>query len=499
MAKLKSTADKITPRLDVQKMKSLGILSFDFDNKYPQRVKDIVKDSPTASSVLRIYRKFVKGRGIADTEAGYIKVNRKGLTINKLLGKLAGSKGELGPVAVHFNYNALGEKVEIQFIPAEYCRLTDPDGEYKDKIAVYDDWGGVKSKNVQKNKIKYIDRYNPSELFNQVSSIQLEDKETKGLTPYEVTALKWKKYNGQILYWSPDGSEEYTLSPFDPVLEEMQTEAQTKRFKNNTSAKNFLASHLIITNAAETDEDEEDFINNMKEFQGGDGSGTMFWLQRKNADEQIELKKVDIQNYDGLYDYTETSARSAIHRIHLVPPVLLLETSNGIGESKELSDATTYYNNVTALDRDELTELLYEIFSGSVFTKNREIDFTILTIKYSDVVAYSFDSNTMGQINAILTANSLSLEQKKGSLRVLYGINEQQLNDMLGASAEGQDTGKVLAIEFGVGGTTNLVNIVSSAELSPDQKKGIIGVLFGLTDEQLNKMLPLPIVHNLHG
>ena len=44
----------------------------------------------------------------------------------------------------------------------------------------------------------------------------------------------------------------------------------------------------------------------------------------------------------------------------------------------------------------------------------------------------------------------------------------------------------VLAVELGVGGTTALTEVVTNPDLSPKQKKETLKILFGLTEEEAN-------------
>lgn len=348
MAKIKITADrdKVKPRIDRIDITNLGIQAYDRDNIYPQRLIDIVSDSGTAKTCLWLYERFVMGRGAKDTDFYKAKVNERGLTIDKLIRKISQQKGMFQGVAIHVNYNGLGQKVEVNPINFDYCRLGV--GEHEGKIAVYDDWAKVKHKKFKKEDVQYFDMYNPIEVLRQAEKVG-------GI----------ENYKGQIFYWTPNFGE-YPLAMFDAVLEDMITEAQTKRFKANTASKNFLASHILITGKEEVNEDEDatGFDTTLKSFQGGDGAGTILWMQRESNEEQIELKKVDIQNYDGLYEYTENSSRDNIIKSFVIPPVLLVRTSGSLGTSKEISDATEFYNMVTSDDRLIVEEILTEIFKN---------------------------------------------------------------------------------------------------------------------------------------
>lgn len=448
MARIKPTADKVEKRITSLDNKSLGIVNYDIDNLYPQRVNDIVNNSGTAVTCLRMYSKYVMGGGAKDETFYKAKVNSKGLTVDKLIRKIVWSKGKFNGVAIHVNYNGLLQIVEASFVPFEYCRLIpEDDSENAGKIGIYDDWAKTKRKSIDKKKIDFINAYNPKTILDEVEQ-----------------AGGWENYKGQVLYWTAEGME-YPLAPYDSVLEDMMTEGQLKLFKNNTASKNFLASHLLIVGKSESDEDAEEFDDNLRRFQGGDGAGTLLVLERENSDEQIELKKVDIQNYDKLYEYTENSSRDSIIKNFLIPPVLLLRTAGSLGTSKEISDASDHYNTITYDDRLVIEEILKEIFSKFYYNICPSDDYSILPLKYRKAIEPEYFQ--------------------------YYTKNEiRESNGDIAADDSKSDV-TLLAVTLGVGGTQALTSVLSDPLLTNEQKKGSMMVLFGLTEQQSNQMLGL--------
>ena len=459
MAVVKNTLKKITPRIDQRKIKNLGVLGYDIDNHYPQRVIDIVNDSGTATTALKTFTKFVSGAGTKNEDFGKVKINKNGLTVNRLIRKIAESKGKFNGVALHFNYNGLGQKTEVNFIPFEYNRLTLEEGDYPDRVAIYDDWNNRKNKNIKKDKVEYIHKYNPKEVLDQV---QQEEGEKD--------VDKWESFKGQVWYYTPNGG--YPLAPFDSVLEDMQTEAQTKRFKNSTATNNFLASHIVITGKEEDEEgnplaEGEGIGATLSEFTGGDGAAGLIHIEKEFEDEFFQLEKLDHQDYDGLYQFTEESSRDSILRNFLIPPTLLIQTAGKLGTSREIADAASYYNDITEDDRKMIAEILKEAFTGFVFDVNPSGDYSIKPLEYNkpiDQVYLPYYS--------------------KDEIRIANG-DEATIKE----EGEEEESETILAIELGVGGTTALVSIVSNPELSIDQKKGTLKVLFGFSDEKVNEVL----------
>lgn len=452
MAKIKATALKVEKRITALEDKTLGILNYDFDNIYPQRVDDITNDSGTAQACLKTFIKFIMGNGATDSDFYKARVNEDNLTVDKFIRKICNSKGRFDSIAIHLNFNGLGQHVSATPINWEYCRLVSPESVNAGKIAIYDDWGKTKRKTFKKELIEYIDLYDPSKVEAQVEE-----------------AGGWDDYKGQVYLWSVNGENEYSLAPYDAVLEDMQTEAQLKRFKHSTSAKNFLASYIMRVGKDESPEAAENaqvFDENLKQFQGGDGAGTILVLEEENDAENIKLEKIEIQNYDRLYEFTEKSAQEAIRKQFFIPAVLLLETSTGFS-SDELLNAKTYYNDITAGDRLVIEEILKDIFSKWSYPICPSQDYSLIPIPSTKPIAAVY--------------------------LPYYTKNEIRVKNGDAPADDAKSDTVLLAVTLGVGGTQALTAILSSIDLSEEQKKGSMKVLFGLSEEQANQMLGITI------
>ena len=366
MAKLKATALKVEKRIDYKENKTLNIYPYDFDNKYPQRVIDIINDSPTGTTCLRLKKKFTFGGGLKDLTFYKSKVNDK-QTVDSFVRRLSEELSKFGGFAIHVNYNGLGEKINARVVNFEYVRRCFD----TNKFRIYDDWGQIKRKSIDDKLIHEINAYDP---LNAIREAEL---------------VGWENYKGQLFYCN--GNEElYNLYPLDAILENMLTEGQLKKFKHSISAKNFMASHLLIMGKQESEEEQDEFDENLRMFQGGEGAGTIMIVEKESNEEQIELQKVDIQNYDGLYEYTENSSRDIIINHFLIPPVLLLRVAGTLGSSKEIADAFDYYNAITSDERLILEETLSEIFKDWHVSINPSNDYSIIPLKYNKPIESNY-------------------------------------------------------------------------------------------------------------
>ncbi len=86
---MKSTLTGVVKRVVIKPNKTDGILNYDEDNAYPQRVLDIINSSGTGTLCTDLMAKFIYGNGFKDKALGKLVVNKKGLTANQLLRKLS--------------------------------------------------------------------------------------------------------------------------------------------------------------------------------------------------------------------------------------------------------------------------------------------------------------------------------------------------------------------------------------------------------------------------
>ena len=120
-------AKKPDNRIDVRYIQRFKMQGYGNDNRYPQNLLDITSASGTAKLCLARYKKFVEGFGFSSDRISDLVVNRAGETMDDLLHLVSTDLTNFGGLALHLNYNVLGQIVEINHIPFEQCRLEEPD------------------------------------------------------------------------------------------------------------------------------------------------------------------------------------------------------------------------------------------------------------------------------------------------------------------------------------------------------------------------------------
>ncbi len=460
---MKATATKYTePRLTIPRRGAfVGIVSYDIDNNYPKRVRDIVQNSSMGKACVSLYRKFIFGQGFSDRKFANVVINSVGLTWDKWLNKVCDNAAYHGGVCAHVNYNAFGGISEVNFQPFMHVRKTTEDHpEHPDMFAVSKWWH---LRNIKPDQIIYIDKFNPD------PSIIMDQVDRAG---------GWENYNGQIMYVPFQDEDEYPLSLFDAVLEDMQTDSQTKTFKFRNVTSNFMASHILTIDKTESADSPDAsapgtpatretaaIVEQLEEFQGGENA-MKFLVMEKSADQQVKLEKVDIQKVDNIFEWTESSTRENIRQAFLIPAPLLLTVSGKIGTSTEIIDAYSVYNKNTEDERLKISEMVALLYSKMAI----------------------FESGFSYEIEPKASVDS---DDYKIIKDVLPDLTQNERRSVAGFDplADPHANLQTLASKLTVPESNFLYQILTHPELPGEQMAGVLKLYFGLTEEQVKLII----------
>lgn len=412
----------IPQRLTVKRIASEGVLAYDIDNAYPQRVMDIIKGSATAFRCNEIYTKFIVGQGFADKTFYKSKVNQLGQTNDFILRKAGNDLAMFRGFALHVNYNANYQITDVYSVAFEHCRLAvEKDSYVPYAIAVYDDWNRRKSRQIKKENIDFINFFNPEKVEEEV-----------------IAAGGFDKYKGQILYFSVDGHE-YPTATSDPVLEDCVTDGEIKVKKYRDITTNFMASHIYINRAITEDGDSTDDLNSvLTSFQGADNSSKIMRVDSAEESQDPKLIKVDYQDTDKLFEYTESSVQDNIRMNYGLASILIgKEVAGKLGSASEEIEAVESYNKKTADERLIIEEVFKKVFTYYYMPINPTNDYSIIPIT---ATSENVDSQNLAavigvggvqSITTILVDPVLTNEQKTNMIRVIFGVDENSAKAMV--------------------------------------------------------------------
>lgn len=384
--------------------RSLGIIYFDKDNKYPQRCRAYVNASGSAKPCVEMFISYIIGNGFKDVDLSNVVINSRGETADDLLASIGDNMGYHSGFYVHVNYNALYEKTSYNFVPFSHVRYLLPEeGSNKiTKVAIYEDWEKSKHDFIDEDDLKIVDVYDPSP-----EAIQAQVDAAGG----------WAHYKGQV-YCNPFG---YCLPIYDCVQEDLITDTGIKLFKQSTVESGFAASHIYIHKGKLDKAGRENLEEELEEMQDPEAAGSIFLVIAEKTEQTPELKPIDRNYDDKLHTITRKTTKDDIIGAFLIPPVLLLQTPGKLG-APDYNEAVEIYNYNTSKYRLRLERAFKTLFSNSAIPGLQSNDYSIqpvggiqtgLGIKESLIPQY-----------LTLMSGTGTPEFKKQTLIDIFGISE---------------------------------------------------------------------------
>ncbi|MDB5286993.1 MAG: hypothetical protein JWR05_1942 [Mucilaginibacter sp.] len=418
---MKTYLPQIERRILVRPNQTFGILNYDMDNAYPQRMLELVAQSPTAKDCWNKRAKFIAGNGFEDAMLGKQVINSKGLTLAKLLKAIATDKALFSGFGIHVNYNANYKIASVNHVKFEDIRMGDTDNtDTADKFAIYSDWGRKTWKNIMRSKIIFLDKYNPNE---------------KAIKQQVTAAGGWDKYKGQLFYFNPE-VDDYPLIEADSVWEDFETEAGIKIFNNREVTTGFLPSTMLFMQSrreeADNSIDNGGSINTPSQlekdlgtFQGAKSAQKIIVIEYEDESAKPEFQPYSIQNNDKLFESTERSVEARIIKGFSVPKELInSEKSSGLSNGGEKKQAIREFNDNTAPDRLELSETLAELFAHYYTNINSSGNWNIIPVP-ANVADDTIGIKAGTAINQLLQS-TIATESKVATLVYAYGFKQSE-------------------------------------------------------------------------
>ena len=427
---MKTYLPQIERRIFVRPNQTFGILNYDADNAYPQRMLELVAASPTAKDCWNKRAKFIGGNGFEQDGLGKQVVNAKGLTLAKLLKAVSADKALFTGFGIHINYNANFKIASVNYVKFEDIRLGDSDNaDTAGKYAIYPDWGRKTWKNILRSKITFMDAYNPDE---DVIKTQV------------IAAGGWENYKGQLLYFNPE-VDDYPLIEADSVWEDFETEAGIKIFNNREVTTGFLPSTMLFMQSRREEADNttpdasiipgsncpSQLEKDLGSFQGAKSAQKIIVIEYEDESSKPQFQPYSIQNNDKLFETTEKSLEARIIKGFSIPKELInAEKSTGLSNGGEKKQAIAEFNDNTAPERLELSETFAEIFSHFYTDVNPDNNWNIIPVP-ANVADDTAGIKAGTSINQLLVA-AIPTENKIAALIYAYGFKQTEAEAMCG-------------------------------------------------------------------
>lgn len=415
-----------TKRVLNREDKTYGIQGYDLDNLYPQRVRNAINSSGTATACANLLLKHLRGRGYKNAALEDLIVNLAGQTLGDIHRLLCADRSMYRGWTYHVSYNAMLEPVEIKHVPFEYVRLAYPDDMGSVLTAkVYPDWAKESGKPVDRKLIKEFDLYTDDPLVIQ------EQVERAG---------GFDKWNGHIYYYSESGPHVYPPAVCDAVFEDVLTDAGIKMWKFRGISNDFMASYFWIFNGEFASETErEEYVTAVNSFQGVDNSHKVLVVECPVPASKPEIVPIQKQDNDRVYELTETTVRENIIRAHGQPLMLhAIHQAGSLGLTKEWEEAKKNYDERTEDDRVALGYTFEPVISRWAYGNPApDGDYTILPLtklpeaKSVQPLNEALDPASIAGLQTVIANPALTPPQKVNVLIAVYGVDKAVASAMV--------------------------------------------------------------------
>lgn len=347
----------------------------------------------------------------------------------------------------HVQINMNGVINEVKLMPFKDCRFAKPDDTgYAAKILYYDNWNKeICYKKFDKDKI--LDYF----IFNLNKDVIAAQFKEVG-----------NKHKGQVYFQFLDNDYFYPLSPFDAAYLDLDTEYQIQLFKNRQIRDGFFDTILMRIAATGTDEEKEEFANEIKKQLGPDGNKVIIFEDDVDENGQIsdtgafKVDRINTTVNDKLFENWEKGLANNIRKtIKGIPAILIDYEENRLGNTsgEAIIQATNFYNALTKDDRSLISNSFKEIFSNHVnpvLSGNTNWNIKPLSLieevaevqkdeaEIERIKAQSMLKGSVGGVTALIqlqqavSSGSTDLEAAVTIVKEIYGIEDSIARKMVG-------------------------------------------------------------------
>jgi len=451
-------------RLAVSESRMLGIYLYGNDNNYPRKIIETSKRSSSLTKAKNIQAKFVQGLGFdgARTEdakkGSSIVINSKGQTLYNLLQFYAQQKANIN-VAIHVNYNALGEAVEFNMIQYEFVRKkVKLKGEKFERYIITNIWhleNDLSDYGYSSTVQEFNSWMRDKETQTSFTALECFEYDPDPATVREQIELSGgiENYSGQLFY-KKRTEDIYQEAIFDSVIDDAQFEAETKlqslsNVQNSYSVGGILKHFGNLDGTKELDDLKKKTANKT----GAHNTGRVVTVSipaNQNMPSNL-FEPTQMLNIDSLAENQMTRAQSAIQELYQQPNAIGGKDTEGNFATQKMQETFDFYNSITEPLRQEVEIELTELISNSVFSSQVKLPIEIEPIMFVSRTAENQSENdeikaesqarlkgTVGGVQGVLQIQqsvSQGLTQYDAGIEILkdiYGYDEEQAKKMLG-------------------------------------------------------------------
>jgi hypothetical protein len=414
-------------QVETKQSPSLGIMNWGSDNTFPQTLKNLIQQSPSARMATSRASKFYKG-GPFDGEDQVI--NSYGLTLKKLVAILADDYADYEAFSIQCNYNIRGQVSSINPIRISTLRFNEFDElNYASKVGYHPDFGRnseVKKTivtNATAGNIKWFDRFN-------INSVKAQIHKTKGGI---------SNYLGQILYFSESGMNSYPIPPLQSCINFVLSDVENSILVRKETSTGFINTYMLKTTMDAEDSTLIALERSIEEAQGARGTGKVITFSGLSPEEvQSTLLEEMGGGGAGSKAVIESSklayelSREVITGAYLIPPALAgIDKSSGFS-GEDLKEAYFVFNATTQGGRESIQSEINNVLKHSTFDiKKIKINKLRLDLEEGELNAQGEEIISEEEADDVYndTMRNMSGKQLQALQRVVRKYNKGDLNE----------------------------------------------------------------------
>lgn len=410
------------------------------DNLYPNTLRNVINESPTAKRCSNLMAKFIIGKGVTID-----KDITKNYTLNDLCAGISRSVSYdyASIVWVGYKIDEQGKFVKTNHKVLDYAAFRKQINDDIDGLGkvIISNWQN-KANLFGKDKDKTEQWYYPFNDNQEVIRAQIEADYGKSIESEEDMVLALKKYKGQIMHINLTPEYHYALPPWDSVYNDMNSEAQISRYINAQTRKGFIGKTAVVTVGLDKDTQEQ-VDADMKGFLGTENSCDVWSLSLEagaNIDECIKFMQLPAQFDDKLFEKTKLDLfRNISGQWNNIPKDLIYASEGLFGQNADkYNEIKKFYWEQNDYERKFIINRLWELgFENVEFIPLYTTEFT----DNSEEIRQKSQAELKGSVGGVTALITLQQSVANGTtdinsaieiVKEIYGINEEIARKMLG-------------------------------------------------------------------
>ena len=377
------------------------------NNKYPDYLLGLYNRSATLRSVIDGCVDYIVGDDVLfRKEAGYI-INPEGETASDLVRLLANDLKMTGGFAIEVCRNDDGDVVALRHLPIRFLRSN------KDNTVFWysEKWGGSSTPEVMPAFMASIKESWPT----------MDDTERK-------------KAISSVFYYKADHAQTYPSPCYRASIPSCEIEANIDDFHLNSLENGFTASAVLaFHNGIPSDEQKAEIERNAQEkFTGHQNAARIFLSFADDKDHGVEVQTISAEDFGERYQALEKSARQKrFTSFRAVPAIFGINPENNGFSATEYAEAFKLFNRTQIKPSQQMIiDAFAKIYGEDVL---EIVPFTLGDEDTSATLAADRGVGGTQALMAVIESEVLSLDQKRGTLKVVFGLTAEQAGEMLGA------------------------------------------------------------------